>query len=39
MVCGKTDVTNPEEEFRYCSQCKGYACYCSEHILNHTHIK
>lgn len=39
VVCGKTDVTHPDEEFRYCSQCKGYACYCSEHILNHTHIK
>ncbi len=39
IVCGKTDVSNPEEEFRYCSQCKGYACYCSEHINNHTHIK
>ena len=39
VVCGKTDVTHPNEEFRYCSQCKGYACYCSEHIGDHTHIK
>ena len=23
-VCGRTDVTNPELEFRYCSRCKGY---------------
>ena len=38
-VCGKTDVTNPELEFRYCSRCNGYHCYCEEHINNHTHIQ
>lgn len=38
-VCGKTDVTNPELEFRYCSRCKGYYCYCEDHINNHTHIE
>lgn len=38
-VCGKTDVTNPELEFRYCSRCNGYYCYCQEHINNHTHIQ
>jgi len=38
-VCGKTDVTNPELEFRYCSKCKGYYCYCSEHINSHVHIE
>ncbi len=38
-VCGRTDVTNPELEFRYCSRCSGYYCYCSEHISNHTHIE
>lgn len=37
-VCGRTDVTNPELEFRYCSRCTGYHCYCSDHISNHTHI-
>ena len=37
-VCGRTDVTNPEMEFRYCSQCSGYHCYCQEHIKNHSHI-
>lgn len=37
-VCGRTDVSNPELEFRYCSRCKGYHCYCSEHISNHAHI-
>ena len=38
-VCGRTDVTNPELEFRYCSRCSGYHCYCSEHISHHTHIE
>ena len=38
-VCGRTDVEAPELEFRYCSRCKGYYCYCSEHISNHTHIE
>ena len=38
-VCGRTDVTNPELEFRYCSRCKGYYCYCQDHISNHAHIE
>ena len=38
-VCGRTDVTNPELEFRYCSKCNGYHCYCEDHISNHTHIE
>jgi membrane associated rhomboid family serine protease len=38
-VCGRTDVTNPELEFRYCSRCKGYHCYCEEHISNHSHVQ
>lgn len=38
-VCGRTDITNPELEFRYCSKCNDYYCYCAEHISNHTHIQ
>ena len=38
-VCGRTDVTNPELEFRYCSKCSGYWCYCQDHINNHAHIQ
>lgn len=38
-VCGRTDVSNPELEFRYCSKCNGYHCYCEEHISNHSHIQ
>lgn len=38
-VCGRTDVSDPELEFRYCSRCNGYFCYCEDHISNHTHIE
>jgi membrane associated rhomboid family serine protease len=38
-VCGRTDVSNPELEFRYCSRCNGYYCYCQDHINNHAHIQ
>lgn len=36
--CGRTDVSHPNLEFRYCSRCKGFHCYCQEHISNHEHI-
>lgn len=38
-VCGRTDTDCPDLEFRYCSKCKGYFCYCIDHINNHTHIQ
>ncbi len=38
-VCGRTDVDFPELEFRYCSRCNGYYCYCIDHINNHAHIQ
>ena len=38
-VCGRTDTDYPDLEFRYCSRCKGYYCYCSDHINNHAHIQ
>ena len=37
-VCGRTDTDYPDLEFRYCSKCKGYYCYCIDHINNHVHI-
>ena len=37
-VCGRTDVDYPELEFRYCSRCAGYHCFCSDHINNHVHF-
>ena len=37
-VCGRTDTDYPEMEFRYCSKCQGYHCFCSDHINNHIHF-
>ena len=36
-VCGRTDTDFPDLQFRYCSKCTGYHCFCEEHIFNHTH--
>ena len=37
-VCGKTDRSHPDLDFRYCSKCTGDQCYCPEHIQNHAHV-
>jgi len=36
-ACGRTDADLPDMEFRYCSLCAGYACYCADHIFDHVH--
>lgn len=36
-VCGRTDAEYPHLQFRYCSKCAGYHCYCEDHIFNHVH--
>ena len=38
-VCGVTDQDDPNMEFRYCSKCNGYYCYCAGHINNHAHVQ
>ncbi|MBP3633479.1 MAG: rhomboid family intramembrane serine protease [Oscillospiraceae bacterium] len=38
-VCGRTDTEHPHLEFRYCSKCSGYYCYCLDHINDHAHIQ
>jgi len=37
-VCGRTDTDFPDLEFRYCSRCAGYHCFCQDHINNHIHF-
>jgi len=37
-VCGRTELTHPQLDFRYCSKCAGNQCYCAEHIFNHEHV-
>lgn len=38
-ICGRTEETNPELEFRFCSKCDGNYEYCQDHLFTHTHIK
>ena len=37
-LCGRTDKTNPELDFRYCSKCQGAYEYCSDHLYTHIHV-
>lgn len=38
-VCGRTELDDPNLEFRYCSKCKGDYEYCSDHLFNHEHVQ
>lgn len=38
-VCGRTELDDPNLEFRYCSKCEGNYEYCSDHLYTHTHVK
>ena len=38
-VCGRTEKDYPNLEFRYCSKCDGYHCFCIDHINDHVHFK
>jgi membrane associated rhomboid family serine protease len=37
-VCGRTDTEFPNLQFRYCSRCAGYHCFCEDHIEHHVHF-
>ena len=37
-ICGRTEETNPELEFRFCSKCEGNYEYCQDHLFTHTHV-
>lgn len=37
-VCGRTDADDPDLQFRYCSRCAGYHCFCEDHIFSHEHF-
>ena len=36
-ICGKTDKSDENMDFRYCSKCNGEYEYCSDHIFDHEH--
>lgn len=38
-VCGRTELDDPNLEFRFCSRCNGNYEYCQDHLFNHVHIK
>lgn len=38
-VCGRTELDDPNLEFRYCSKCNGAYEYCQDHLFTHEHIK
>lgn len=38
-VCGRTELDDPELEFRFCSKCNGNYEYCSEHLYTHQHVR
>lgn len=38
-ICGRTEVDNPDLEFRFCSKCDGNYEYCHEHLFTHQHVK
>jgi len=37
-VCGRTELDDPNLEFRYCSKCKGAYEYCQDHLFTHVHV-
>lgn len=38
-VCGRTELDDPNLEFRFCSKCDGNYEYCQEHLFTHVHVK
>jgi hypothetical protein len=36
-VCGATQDSHPQREFRYCSKCNGNFAYCDQHLRDHVH--
>lgn len=38
-VCGRTELDDPNLEFRYCSKCQGNYEYCMDHIFTHIHVR
>lgn len=38
-ICGRTEISNPDLEFRYCSKCEGGYEYCQDHLFSHVHAR
>lgn len=38
-ICGRTELDDPNLEFRFCSKCNGNYEYCQYHLFTHEHVK
>ena len=38
-VCGRTELDDPDLEFRFCSKCSGNYEYCQDHLYTHIHVQ
>ena len=38
-ICGRTELDDPNLDFRFCSRCTGNYEYCQDHLFTHTHVK
>ena len=37
-ICGRTELDDPNLEFRFCSRCNGNYEYGQDHLFTHTHV-
>ncbi|MCD8324287.1 MAG: hypothetical protein LUC32_04975 [Clostridiales bacterium] len=38
-ICGRTELDDPNLQFRYCSKCRGNFEYCQDHLFTHKHVE
>ena len=38
-ICGRTELDDPNLEFRFCSKCDGNYESCQDHLFTHKHVK
>lgn len=38
-ICGQTNESNENLEFRFCSKCNGNYEYCQDHLFTHEHVR
>ncbi len=38
-ICGRTELDDPNLQFRFCSKCEGNYEYCQDHLFTHEHVK
>ena len=38
-ICGRTELDDPNLQFRFCSKCRGNYEYCQDHLFTHKHVQ